>query len=335
MHLAIIGTGNVARNNYLPFLAKQEGVRLSYCNRRREPAEDCARRFGGTVAGSIDELLAGDPDAVLVLTKEQARYETAMEALRHRPRRLFCEKPLTAANGQERVDEDDFVRGRGLLAVAAAAGTELAMVFNYRFFDQVLTARRLIAERALGRPVVATALVHWACWSHCIDLVALLAGPAVRITASPSPAAAADGPPTLAASFTTGEGASATILRTGTSRFFHPLYELTIGFEQGRLHLRGLDGDVEFIDYRTNGQERFSPGRDSSQWNHYDRSFERSLAAYLDAIRTGAPPPVPGIAGLQELRFEAGLARSARTGSTVDLEREFPLSIPARQEARS
>ena len=334
MHLAIIGTGNVARLNYLPFLAKQEGVRLSYFNRRREPAEACARQFGGTVAGSIAELLADGPDAVLVLTKEQARYEVAREVLRCRPKRIFFEKPLTALDGQEHVTEDDFTRGRELLATAAAAGSETAMVFNYRFFDQVLTARRLTAERGLGKPVVATALVHWACWSHCIDLLALLAGPAARITALPSPGAPADGPPAVAASFTTSEGACATILRSGTSRFFHPLYELTVGFEHGRLHLRGLDGDVELTDYRTNGQERFSPGRDGSQWSHYDRSFERALAAYLDSIRTGAPPPVPGIAGLQELRFEAGLARSARSGSTIDLDQDFPLSLPSQQKAQ-
>lgn len=326
MKLAIIGTGNVARHNYLPFLAKQADVTLAYYNRNREKADACAVTFGGRVAGSIRELLADGPDAVLVLSSEQARRELALEALKHRPKRIFFEKPLIAEHGQDHVTEDDFQRGCELLAAAEAAETETAMVFNYRFFDQVLTARRLIVERALGAPLLSTALVHRACWSHCIDLLALLAGPAVRIAAPLAPGASADGSRSECASYVTAEGAVATIIRSGGQHFFHPLYELIIGFEHGRLHLRGLDGELELTDYRTTGQERFSPGRDGSQWGHYERSFERSLAAYLDSIRSGSPAPIPGIAGLRELQFEAGLARSARTGTTCDVTRDFPLT---------
>jgi predicted dehydrogenase len=324
MHIAIIGTGGVARQSYIPFLRRQEGLRLSYYNRTRDKAEACAAEFGGTVAGSIAELLSAGPDAVLVLSSEKARHELAMEALRHRPRRIFFEKPLTARDGQFAVGEDDFTRGAEILAAAAAAGSETAMVFNYRFFDQVIEARRLISERNLGAPIVATALVHRCCWSHCIDLLGLLAGPAQRITALPAAKPAADGSLPLAAAFTTAAGASGTIVRAGIE-FFHPLYELTIGFERGRLHLRGLDGDLELVDYRSNRHERLSPSHDESQWKAYDRSFERSLAGYLASIRSGEPPPVPGRAGLEELRFEAGLARSAATGSTVDLISAFPI----------
>ena len=56
MKIAIIGTGAVARGNYLPFLAKQQDVSLSYYSRTREKADACARDFGGRVVGSMQEL---------------------------------------------------------------------------------------------------------------------------------------------------------------------------------------------------------------------------------------------------------------------------------------
>ena len=47
-----------------------------------------------------------------------------------------------------------------------------------------------------------------------------------------------------------------------------------------------------------------------SRWEQYGRSFEKSLAAYLDSVRRNEPPPVPGMAGLEELQFEVALRRS-------------------------
>ena len=52
------------------------------------------------------------------------------------------------------------------------------------------------------------------------------------------------------------------------------------------------------------------PSRETSRWDKYDESFEKSVDAYLDSVRAGLPPPVPGIAGLRELQFEASLKRS-------------------------
>jgi predicted dehydrogenase len=196
------------------------------------------------------------------------------------------------------------------------------MVFNYRFFDQVLTAQRLIAERGLGAPTAVSAFVHGSCWSHCLDLIALLAGPAASVSAIPD----AEGGGRLSVAFTTSRGATGTVVRALTGGFFHPLYELTVGFTHGRIHLRGLDGELELLDYRAGGvAERVMPSHTSSQWVCYERSFARSLEAWLAAIRSGAPPPVPGEAGLHELRFEAAIARSIRLGRRIKLKQELPI----------
>jgi predicted dehydrogenase len=328
LRVAIIGTGNVATRNYLPFLARQEDVDLSYFNRTRPKAEACAEQFGGRVVGSIEELVGEDPDTVLVLTRESERYECALAALAARPRRIFFEKPLVAQAGQAHVTEEDFVKGREVLRLARAAGTQTAMQFNYRFFAQTRRAQELLAERQLGKLIQVTGFVHYACWSHCIDLVQLLAGPVAGIAAVPGAlehCSAGMQAHDVAAAFTTLGGATGTILGTCGISFAFPLFELLFSFEQGRFTFRGLDGDMELLDYRGNRHELFSLTRQTSQWDQYSRSFEEAVGAYLAAIRTNTEPPVPGIAGLRELQFEAALQRSVRCGRPVDVQAEFPV----------
>ena len=78
------------------------------------------------------------------------------------------------------------------------------------------------------------------------------------------------------------------------------------------------------LDAATRSHERFSLGRDASRWDAYSASFEKALAAYLETIRQGAPPPVPGADGLRELQTEAALRRSASEGRPVRVQEEFP-----------
>ncbi len=130
--IAVIGTGKVARNNYLPFLSKEKDVVLTYFSRTRSKAEECVQEFGGRVVEAMDDVHANDPDAILVLTPETQRYAVAASLLQGKPKRLFFEKPLVAQHGQDQVCEDDFHNATDLLQRAKRSGTETAMVFNYR-----------------------------------------------------------------------------------------------------------------------------------------------------------------------------------------------------------
>ncbi|NLF02161.1 MAG: Gfo/Idh/MocA family oxidoreductase [Anaerolineales bacterium] len=328
LRIGIVGTGGVAQRNYIPFLAQQPDVSLGYFNRTAAKAEAAAAEHGGQVFPSIEALMAWGPDTVFVLTRETDRYEAISALLDHDPRRLFFEKPLVARQGQAHVSEQDFFDARELMRRVAAQGCQTAMIFNYRFFDQSLAAKRLIAEREFGRAVNLIGLVHYACWSHAIDLVHYYAGPIAEISAL-------DGKWThqgagmescdIAAAFRTEGQATGTLIGTSGADFRFPLTEMILSFESGRIHMRGLDGDMEVLDYHGNRHELFSIVRDRSRWNQYDDSFKKSIAAYLDSLRTGQEPPVPGIAGLQELQVEAGMRRSAAQGRPVVLADEFPL----------
>ncbi len=245
-----------------------------------------------------------------------------------RPKRLFLEKPLTAKGGQGNVVPQDFWDAKALLQEAQDLGIQVAMVFNYRFFDQIQRARQMIQDRRFGKPVNVAAFTHFACWSHCIDLILEFAGPLREITALPGrqPRPFESGlVPDLAASFLVGDQAAGTLLGTSGMQWDYPLFELIINFEGGRFHFRDLDQEMEILDYGETIHQIMSPRRDTSRWNSYDESFDKSVRAYLASIRQGSPPPVPGLAGLAELQFEASLKKSIEERRPVIASSEFPL----------
>ena len=329
LKIAVVGTGNVARKNYLPFLSKQQDVSLAYFSRTKAKAEECARRFGGHVAGSLTELLSDEPDSVLVLTRETQRFEAASAVLKAgKPKRLFFEKPLVAGNGQASVREDDFYKARELLQRAGAVGTETAMIFNYRFFDQTELTRKITAERSFGKLIFASLVVNYACWSHCIDLLHLFGGEIAEISAFAGEAQPEDGEPQpvdVTAAFKMTGGAAGTILGTNRMHFDLSLYEMMLGFERGVIRFSDLDVALQVFQNGNRYSESHALTGNYSRWDQYSASFEKSLSAYLESIRRGEHPPVPGLAGLGELQFEAGLRRSITERRPVNVQKEFPL----------
>jgi predicted dehydrogenase len=331
LKIGIIGTGKVTQGNYLPCLAAEADVSLGYYNRSMAKAEACAARFGGQVFAALAGLMDWQPDAVLVLTTEKDRYEATCAVLEHHPQRLFFEKPLSARKGQENVSEQDFYDGQKMLKMARAQGCETAMVFNYRFFDQSQAAKRLIAERGFGPARNISGLVHYACWSHAIDLVHYFAGPIAQISALQGRQVHEAGDMRardVCVAFLTEGDASGTLIGTAALEWKFPLFDLTFNFERGRLRLQDLDGELTVLDSRRMDVETYRvTGGDRSRWDQYNRSFQKSISAYLQSIRSGQPPPVPGIYGLLELQVEAAIKRSIEQTRPITLAEEFPLDL--------
>jgi len=328
LKIGIVGTGNIAKGNYIPCLAAQEDISLGYVNRTMSKAEAVAEEFGGQVFGSLAELMAWSPDTVFVLTREMDRFDTSMALLEFAPQRLFFEKPLVAKNTQAKVTEQDFFDGRQILRTAAAKACETAMIFNYRFFDQSIAAKEIMQSGNFGSVKNAMGLVHYACWSHAIDLVHFFAGPLAEISALSSKttrSGAGIDALDVTAAFRTEGDATGTLIGTSGMHWGFPLFELIFNFEGGRVHFRGLDGDMEVLDGASGRHELYSISRDHSRWDQYGASFKKSINAYLASVREGRPPPVPGIAGLQELQVEAGIKRSIKESRPVVLGDEFPL----------
>lgn len=331
LKLAIIGTGTVAVNNYIPYLAAQPDVTLCYYNRTHEKAAEVAARYGGEAFTSLEAVAGWQPTAALVLTSETVRYEIGMELIQLGVRRIFFEKPLVAAHGQAHVTEADFYSGKAMLALARERGCETAMVFNYRFFEHSLAAKRIAAERNFGAVINAVGLVHYACWSHCIDLIQHFAGGVAEITAL-SGAVEHYGPevgitaPDVTAALRLENGATGTLIGTAGMKWQHPLYELILTFENGRLHMRDLDGTLEILDGSSQSHELHTIARHTARWAQYSDSFKKALAAYLESLRGEQAPPVPGLDGLRELQVEAALKRSIAERRPVLVQEEFPLT---------
>ncbi len=104
-----------------------------------------------------------------------------------------------------------------------------------------------------------------------------------------------------------------------------PLYELTFTFENGRIHMRDLDGTLELLDGSTRLHESHTLVQDGSRWDQYKASFDKAVGAYLNTLRTGTPPPIAAIEGLRELQVEAAIKRSIGQRRPVMVEEEFPL----------
>ena len=328
MEIAVVGVGNVVNENYLPALLRHEDISLTCYSRSPERTEAVAQKFGVGAARTLDELFERQPEAIFVLTREDQRLEATQSLLPYKPKRIFFEKPLVAKGRQAHVVQQDFWDAKELLMQAQDLGTQTAMVFNYRFFDQMQRAKRLIRERIFGSAISVVALTHFACWSHSIDLIMEFVGPVREIFAHQGNQAYPfeDGEATdIAASLLIGDHATGVLLGTSGIHWNFPLFELTFNFEGGRIRVRDLDQDMEVLDYRQNIHELISHSRDESRWTKYNESFEKSVDAYLDSIRNGTPPPVPGIAGLLELQFEASLKKSIAEHRPVVPFEEFPI----------
>ena len=328
MEIGIVGVGKVAQDNYIPTLLRHKDVSLTCYSRTFEKTETVAQKFSLRAVRTLDDLFERKPEAVFVLTHVEQHLESTQSLLRFKPKRLFLEKPLVARGGQAHVTQQDFWDGKTLLLQAQEAGTETAMVFNYRFFDQMQRARRLIQERDFGEAISVVALTHFACWSHCIDLIMEFVGPVREIFAHQGKQAYPfeDGEATdIAASFLIGDHATGVLLGTSGINSTFPLFELTINFANGRIHFRDLDQDMEVLDYGQGTHQLFSQSRDQSRWAKYNESFEKSVDAYLDTIRENVAPPVPGVAGLLELQFEASLKKSIAEHRPIVPSEEFPI----------
>jgi predicted dehydrogenase len=328
LKIAIVGTGNVAANNYLPFLSRQEHVSLSYLSRTKSKAVACQQKFGGKVCDSAAELMADQPDTVLILTNEDQRYDVACQLLEFKPKRLFMEKPLHARLGQAQVTENDFFEARELMRKAEQQGVETAMMFNYRFFEVSAKLREVLAGRDTGPLRQATLYVNYACWSHCLDLLQHFGGDVTTVQALNGTVSYGSGRqqgPDLAAAFLMANGATGTVLGTSGSAFKLSLYHLILNFEHAMIVIDDLDSRLEVNFDNTNYRESYSLLPNFSRWNQYSSSFEKALAAYLQSLEQNVPPPVPGRAGLAELQLEAALRRSARLQAAVNVQQDFPM----------
>ena len=289
---------------------------------------DLARELGVGYHESYHELMAWEPDAVVV-TSENTSHRPLVELAARHGAQILCEKPLATT----------WADGRAMVDAAAAAGVLLMMAFPVRFasvfaslrseyeaglLGEIVSIRganngRLPAERAwFTQPELSGGGAFMDHIVHVADLIeALTHAPPVSVSAVSNsrlhPArATAETAGLVLVSYEDGVVAAidCSWSRPDTAPTWGGL-TLSVTGTAGRV-------DLDFFGPRARGLDAAS-GRPIEL--PYGPDFDAALLhAFLDAVRQGQRVPPDGHTGLRTLEIVLAAQRSARTGRTVSVD---------------
>ncbi|MFE2104949.1 bi-domain-containing oxidoreductase [Kitasatospora sp. NPDC059463] len=291
VRLAFVGAGNYATSMLLPHLARREGVTLStVVTTTALSAANAQRKFGFAQATTDLDAVLGDPavDAVFVVTRHSSHAELTRRALLA-GKAVFVEKPLA-------LTEDELA---GVLAAVEESGNDRLQVgFNRRFAPLLREARSRFGARtgpASLRYLVNAGRLQHGSWylqqgtegsrfagegGHFIDTASWLLGADPVSVYAVAPAGNED----LQVVLGYPDGSTATLgyVTTGAP-----------GFPKETLDLLA-DGKVlkldDFVRASVYGRKRWVSSRLPKA---RDKGQSNELAAFVKAVRTGGPMPVP------------------------------------------
>ncbi|WP_262057310.1 bi-domain-containing oxidoreductase [Streptomyces sp. STR69] len=313
VRLAFVGAGNYATSMLLPHLAQREGVELAtVVTTTALSGANAQRKFGFAKATTDLDAVLGDKsvDAVFVVTRHSSHAELTRQALLA-GKTVFVEKPLA-------LTEDELA---GVLAAVEESGNDRLQVgFNRRFAPLLHEAKERFGARtgpANLRYLVNAGKLQHGSWylqqgaegsrfagegGHFIDTASwLLDADPVSVYATAAP-----GNEDLQAVLRYPDGSTATIsyVTTGAS-----------GFPKETLDLVG-DGKVlrldDFVRASVHGRKKWVSSRLPKA---RDKGQNAELAAFIKAVRSGGPMPVPleslVATTAATLAVQAGLAAGA------------------------
>ncbi|MFI9564993.1 bi-domain-containing oxidoreductase [Streptomyces rishiriensis] len=308
VRLAFVGAGNYATSMLLPHLAKRAGVELStVVTTTALSAANAQRKFGFAGATTDLDAVLGDEsvDAVFVVTRHSSHAELTRKALLA-GKAVFVEKPLA-------LTEDEL---SGVLAAVEESGNDRLQVgFNRRFAPLLQEAKKRFGARsgpASLRYLVNAGRLERGSWylqqgaegsrfvgegGHFIDTASwLLDADPVSVYTVPTP-----GNEDLQVVLRYPDGSTATVsyVTTGSSGFPKETLDL---IADGRV-LR-LD---DFVRASVHGRKRWVSSRLPKA---RDKGQSAELAAFVKAVRTGGPMPVP----LESLVATTAATLAVRTG---------------------
>ncbi|MFI6376732.1 bi-domain-containing oxidoreductase [Streptomyces sp. NPDC050546] len=291
VRLAFVGAGNYATSMLLPHLAGRDGVELStVVTTTALSGANAQRKFGFAAATTDLDAVLGDKsvDAVFVVTRHSSHAELTRKALLA-GKAVFVEKPLA-------LTEDELA---GVLAAVEESGNDRLQVgFNRRFAPLLTEAKKRFGARtgpASLRYLVNAGRLQQGSWylrqgtegsrfagegGHFIDTASWLLG--------------AD-PVSVYAVATSGNEDLQVVLRypDGSTATISYVTNGAPGFPKETLDLVA-DGKVlrldDFVRVSVHGRKRWVSSRLPQA---RDKGQNAELAAFVKAVRTGGPMPVP------------------------------------------
>ncbi|GGT97683.1 bi-domain-containing oxidoreductase [Streptomyces coeruleorubidus] len=293
VRLAFVGAGNYATSMLLPHLAQRDGVELStVVTTTALSAANAQRKFGFAEATTDLDAVLGDKsiDAVFVVTRHSSHAELTRRALLA-GKTVFVEKPLA-------LTEDELA---GVLAAVEESGNDRLQVgFNRRFSPLLREARQRLGTRTgpanLRYLVNAGPLQHGSWYlqqgtegsrfagegGHFIDTASwLLDADPVSVYA-----VATSGNEDLQVVLRYPDGSTATISYVTTGPAGFPKETLDLVADGRALRLDDFVRAAVYDGRRKRWvSSRLPKARDKGQ--------SAELAAFVKAVRTGEPMPVP------------------------------------------
>ena len=144
----VAGIGDIARKRVIPAI-QAEPRSLLYGFVTRDPAK-AGPYPGAKTWPTIDEAVA-DPavNAVYIALPVAMHAEATMTALRA-GKHVLCEKPMAM----------HFAQAQAMVAEARLRGHLLGVSYYRRLYPKLIRAKQLVAEGAIGRPLLAEANCH-------------------------------------------------------------------------------------------------------------------------------------------------------------------------------
>ncbi|MFI2209414.1 bi-domain-containing oxidoreductase [Streptomyces sp. NPDC020141] len=322
VRLAFVGAGNYATSMLLPHLARREGVELStVVTTTALSAVNAKRKFGFAEATTDLDAVLGDPsvDAVFVVTRHSSHAELTRRALLA-GKTVFVEKPLA-------LTEDELA---GVVSAVEESGNDRLQVgFNRRFAPLLREARKRFGVRtgpASLRYLVNAGRLEHGSWylrqdtegsrfagegGHFIDTASwLLGADPVSVYAVAASGDEGGGDLQIVLRYPGGSTATLSYVTNGSPAFPKETLDLIADGKVLRLD--------DFVRASVHGRRRWSSPRLSRV---RDKGQRAQLDAFLRAVRTGGPMPVP----LESLVATTAATLAVRTGlaggAPVTLER--------------
>ncbi len=320
--VALLGAGNYAQSMLLPHLRSHPGVSLrSVITPSGLTARSAAERFGFAVCASDADIALYDPDVdlVLIASRHDSHADLVIRALKA-GKSVFVEKPL-ALNADELASIQE--------AYASSDSPFVMVGFNRRFAPLVVSLRDFLQpapEPMLLHFRVNAGMIsvdHWLQdpqvgggrvigeMCHFIDLMAhLVAHPPVEVYAQGLPDSGRYSRDNLTATVRFLDGSVGTITYAANG---------DPGLEKERLEVFSAGKAAVLEDFRrltlASGERR------KVRRSKPDKGHKQELQTLIEAVRTGAPAPVP---------FQEAVRTTAATFAIVDsLTRGLPISISA------
>ncbi|WP_030677463.1 bi-domain-containing oxidoreductase [Streptomyces sp. NRRL B-1347] len=291
VRLAFVGAGNYATSMLLPHLTRRDGVELSaVVTTTALSAANAQRKFGFADATTDLDAVLGDKsiDAVFVVTRHSSHAELTRKALLA-GKAVFVEKPLA-------LTEDELA---GVLATVEESGNDRLQVgFNRRFAPLLREAKERFGVRtgpASLRYLVNAGRLQHGSWylqqgtegsrfagegGHFIDTASWLLGADPVSVYATAPSGNEDLQVVL--HYPDGSTAVLSYVTTGAPGFPKETLDLVADGKVLRLD--------DFVRASVHGPEKWVSSRLPKA---RDKGQNAELAAFVKAVRTGGPMPVP------------------------------------------